>query len=75
MGLLGSLFSHHLVGLDIGISGIKAVELSGKKNPRLVAYNRVPSSVGCILSGGRDSAARGDCECVEETFRAKGFHH
>jgi len=36
------LFQRQLVGLDIGVSGIKAVELSGKKNPRLVAYNRVP---------------------------------
>lgn len=42
MKLLKSLFAKQLVGLDIGVSGIKAVELSGPKNPRLLAYNRVP---------------------------------
>lgn len=42
MRLLKSIFAKQLVGLDIGVSGIKAVELSGIKNPRLLAYNRVP---------------------------------
>lgn len=41
MGLF-SFFQRQLVGLDIGISGIKAIELSAQKNPRLLAYNRVP---------------------------------
>lgn len=40
-----------LVGLDIGISGIKAVELHGTKTPRLVAYNRVPLPWQAILDG------------------------
>lgn len=42
MRLLKSIFAKQLIGLDIGVSGIKAVELSGPKNPRLIAYNRVP---------------------------------
>jgi len=43
MGFLDSLLKRRLVGLDIGISGIKAVEIGGStKSPRLLAYNRVP---------------------------------
>lgn len=42
MRFLDSLFRRQLVGLDIGVSGIKAVELRTGKNPRLVAYNRIP---------------------------------
>jgi type IV pilus assembly protein PilM len=36
------LFEKSLVGLDIGVSGIKAVELSPGKSRRLMAYNRIP---------------------------------
>jgi type IV pilus assembly protein PilM len=39
---LKALFHRPLVGLDIGLSGIKAVELKGNRSPRLMAYNRVP---------------------------------
>jgi type IV pilus assembly protein PilM len=35
------IFDKGLGGLDIGVSGIKAVELSGGKTRRLMAYNRI----------------------------------
>jgi len=38
---MSSLLSKPLVGVDIGSSGIKAVEISAGKNPRLIAYNRI----------------------------------
>jgi type IV pilus assembly protein PilM len=49
---LGSLFTRPLIGLDIGVSGIKAVELSGGKNPRLLAYNRIPLPPGIVTPSG-----------------------
>lgn len=42
MRVLDILLKKQLVGLDIGISGIKAIEISREKTPRLLAYNRVP---------------------------------
>ena len=42
MRVLDILLKKQIVGLDIGVSGIKAVEVSREKNPRLLAYNRVP---------------------------------
>lgn len=42
MRFLDTLLQKQLVGLDIGISGIKAVEISREKTPRILAYNRVP---------------------------------
>ncbi len=59
MSLLDSLLKRRLVGLDIGISGIKAVELGGtSKSPRLLAYNRVPLPWNAISLDGeiRDRA-------------------
>jgi type IV pilus assembly protein PilM len=41
-----------LVGLDIGVSGIKAVELSSGKTPRLLAYNRIPLPPGIVNPSG-----------------------
>ena len=52
MALLSSLFTRPLIGLDIGVSGIKAVELSGGKVPRLLAYNRIPLPQGIVTSAG-----------------------
>lgn len=49
MDFLSSLFKKQLVGLDIGVSGVKAVELVGRREaPRLGAYNRVPLPWGAI---------------------------
>lgn len=42
MRFLDTLFKRQLVGLDIGMSGIKAVEISQEKQPQLLAYNRIP---------------------------------
>ena len=42
MDLIKSIFSKSVVGLDIGVSGIKAVELSQGKEPSLMGYNRIP---------------------------------
>lgn len=52
MDLFGSLFTRPLIGLDIGVSGIKAVELSSGKVPRLLAYNRIPLPQGIVTSAG-----------------------
>ncbi len=41
MGLF-KRWDRNLIGLDIGVSGIKAVEISGGESPRLLAYNRLP---------------------------------
>jgi len=42
MRVLELLLRKQLVGLDIGVSGIKAVEISREKIPKLLAYNRIP---------------------------------
>lgn len=52
MNFLTNLFQRQLVGLDIGVSGIKAVELGGRKTPRLLAYNRVPLPWNAITLDG-----------------------
>jgi len=41
MDFIKSIFDKTVVGLDIGVSGIKAVELSVGKKVSLVAYNRI----------------------------------
>jgi Tfp pilus assembly PilM family ATPase len=48
-----SLFHKQLIGLDIGVSSIKAVELSTGKTPRLIAYNRIPLAMGIVTREGR----------------------
>jgi Tfp pilus assembly PilM family ATPase len=45
MALL-SFLKRPLVGLDLGVSSIKAVELSPGKSPRLMAYNRIANDGG-----------------------------
>ena len=52
MGLMESILRPPLVGIDIGASGIKAVELVHSKTPRLVAYNRVALPVGAVGENG-----------------------
>lgn len=52
MDVLNVLLQRQLVGLDLGMSGIKAVELTGKNSPRLLAYNRIPLPVGTISNDG-----------------------
>ncbi len=63
----------NLVGLDIGVSGIKAVELSGGKTPRLVAYNRVPLPWQAIVDG--EIRERGMVvEAIQTLFENTDFH-
>ncbi len=49
---LTSLFARELIGLDMGVSGIKVVEIKTGKIPRFVAYNRIPLPWGAISSDG-----------------------
>ena len=47
-----ALFKKPLVGLDIGISGIKALEVSSPSKPKIVAYNRIPFPIDTITADG-----------------------
>lgn len=50
---LKALFARDLIGLDMGVSGIKVVEIKMGKQPRFVAYNRIPLPWGVISSEGK----------------------
>lgn len=73
MGWWNSIFSETLVGLDIGISGIKAVELSGKRNPRLIAYNRVPLPWDAISREGEIKRRDYVVQALKKMFALKNF--
>lgn len=73
MKFLTSLLKKPLVGLDIGVSGIKAVELSGRKTPRLVAYNRVPLPRNCISSDGEIRDREMVITALKKLFEARAF--
>lgn len=72
MNLL-SLFQRQLVGLDIGVSGIKAVELSGQKTPRLIAYNRVPLPWNAITTEGEIKEREIVVSALKKLFESKQF--
>ncbi len=73
MGIFGSLFERQLVGLDIGVSGIKAVELHGKESPRLVAYNRVPLPWDAISPDGEIRSRPIVVNALKKLFELKSF--
>lgn len=73
MSFLNSLFARQLVGLDIGVSGIKAVELSGKKSPRLIAYNRIPLPLGTISNEGEILHREILVSALRKLFDFRGF--
>jgi len=73
MGLFDLFQEHHLVGLDIGVSGIKAVELSGRKNPRLVAYNRLPLPWDTIGADGEIHSRQIVVGALKKLFEFRGF--
>src|SRR5262245_20860003 len=73
MGILDSVFTRQLVGLDIGVSGIKAVELSGLKNPRLLAYNRVPLPWDAISREGEIRRRDYIVTALKKLFAIKNF--
>jgi type IV pilus assembly protein PilM len=72
MGLL-NIFQRQLVGLDIGISGIKAVELSTGRTPRLLAYNRVPLPWGAIGVDGEIHDQGVVVSALKKLFEGKQF--
>ncbi len=68
-----SLFERQLVGLDLGVSGIKAAEIQSQKTPRLLAYNRVPLPWGTISPEG-EIADRGTVVvALKKLFSSGGF--
>ena len=73
MGLFSSLFSEQLIGLDIGVSGIKAVELARGKTPKLVAYNRIPLPEGVISPEGEFLERDTVLLALKKLFSFKGF--
>lgn len=73
MGLFSSLFERQLVGLDIGVSGIKAVELQGRDHPRLVAYNRMPLPWDTISADGEFKNRALVVDALKKLFELKSF--
>lgn len=73
MGLFSSLFERQLVGLDIGVSGIKAVELQGRDRPRLVAYNRMPLPWETITPDGEFKNRGLVVDALKKLFELKSF--
>src|SRR4051812_12342045 len=73
MGFLDGILGRPLVGLDIGISGIKAVELSGRRSPRLVAYNRLPLPWDTISADGEINAPDVVVTALRRLFESSGF--
>lgn len=52
MSFLDNILKKQVIGLDIGISGIKALELSTEKTPKVLAYNRIPLPWDTISTDG-----------------------
>ncbi len=73
MGFFSSLFASQLVGLDIGVSGIKAVELTSGKSPRLVAYNRIPLPPEALSMDGDIIERSVVVAALKKLFSFKGF--
>ncbi len=73
MGFFSALFSKRLVGLDIGTSGIKAVELKGGKNPRLVAYNRLTIPKGVVAPDGEIIDRKILIHAIRNLFKNSSF--
>jgi len=73
-GIWKKMIQRPLVGLDIGVSGIKAVELtSTSRGKRLVAYNRVPLPWGAITTEGEVKERDAVLSALKELFAFKGF--
>ncbi len=74
MGFLDSLFKKPLVGLDIGISGIKAVQLDRqKKTVRLMAYNRIPLPWDTISPEGEIRERAAVVMALKRLFESRAF--
>lgn len=73
MRLLGSILDRHLIGLDIGISSIKAVELARGRSTRLVAYNRVPLPWNAVSPDGEIKQRDAVIESLRKLFSHRDF--
>ena len=73
MGFLSNLIQRPLVGLDIGVSGIKAVEISNGKTPRLMAYNRIPLPWNTISPDGEIRDRVTVVAALKKLFESKQF--
>ncbi|NBY20878.1 type IV pilus assembly protein PilM [bacterium] len=73
MDFLNSIFQKTLVGLDIGVSGIKAVELGFGKKTSLISYNRISLPWDSVTPEGtiKDDAAV--VSALKKLFSAKSF--
>ncbi len=67
------IFDKGLVGLDIGVSGIKAVEISPGKNRRLMAYNRIPLPWNTISPDGEIRNRDVVVDALRALFGSKEF--
>lgn len=67
------IFHRGLVGLDIGVSGIKAVELSPGKTRRLMAYNRVPLPWNSVSADGEIKNREVVLEALRVLFASNHF--
>lgn len=72
MGLF-QIFDKGLVGLDIGVSGIKAVELSSGSTRRLMAYNRIPLPWNAISPDGEIKNRDVVIQALQTLFANKEF--
>lgn len=73
MSFIDSLFQKRLVGLDVGVSGIKAVELEGGKRPRLLCYNRVPLPWDAIMPDGEIRERGAVVSALRMLFESSSF--
>ncbi|MBI4403355.1 MAG: type IV pilus assembly protein PilM [Deltaproteobacteria bacterium] len=64
-----SLLRRPLIGLDIGVSGIKAVEIHHGHQCRLIAYNRVPLPWNSIQLDGDIKDRQALVEALKRLFR------
>ncbi len=73
MDLINSIFSKTIIGLDIGVSGIKAVELSFGKKTSLAAYNRISLPWDAITPDGVIKNELAITNALKKLFAAKNF--
>ena len=65
--------NNRLIGLDVGVSGIKAVELYGEERPRLVAYNRVPLPFDTVSPEGEVKDREALVAALKTLFQTTNF--
>jgi len=73
MKWMKQLFQRPLVGLDIGVSGIKGVELQSGKTPRLLGYNRIALPWGTLSGEGEILDRETLVSALKKLFESKSF--